>query len=146
VFPGMLLIGLRCRFLADLPVELVSPSNASATYKKPYRREEVKSPLDQNSKSVNYESGISNSLGDLHVEVVQAKDVFAVDKSPSSSDPYVKITIGSKIMKTKHILKVRLKIYKNFDLQIFAEFKSCLERSFSLFKAYMEFQDFSRVI
>jgi hypothetical protein len=70
----------------------------------------------------------SHEIGNFTVEVVQAKELPALDKN-SKSDPYVKITVGSKSWKTKTKVCVVF-IMSSTDLLCLGKgVESCMERN-----------------
>jgi hypothetical protein len=145
-FPGMILLGLRCGFLKDLPSRISSVSRPSLDSTFSPNIEQKNMPLEENKLEDEIDSKTqpkSEELGQLDIEIVQAKDILAVDKMSSSSDPYVKVTIGSKSVKTKHILKVSL-LFRNQFFNRCLEFESNLERVIFLFKPFVERKDIDR--
>lgn len=105
-FPGTLLIGLRTGLLHQLPAKFSTISRPTISVSS--QKAEISSPkFDLETEGKTSAPSLDIEFGNLDIEVVQARDVLAVDKMSSSSDPYVKLTLGSKSVKTKHILKVR---------------------------------------
>jgi hypothetical protein len=145
-FPGTLLIGLRTGLFHQLPAKISTVSRPTVSLSS--QKAEIASPkfdLETDEKTSAPTTDIE--FGNLDIEVVQARDILAVDKMSSSSDPYVKLTLGSKTVKTKHILKVRLSFLLFHDYLIACiELKPYLERSIHIFKHIFEFKNYRRSI